>query len=172
MSPSLRLPLIALTRTSEYRSRPPSAVLVKYTRLELGVLSLPRAYPSRSSVVELLHRFDTNQPPLLPLARVQSMSRYSFPRRSRRPRRQAWSSSSAYFPPVSGLRRVLQPGSGTPLSSVKPLTVVDSFPSHLVSSASLRSASSGSVELLHEHPDVPGAPRSTRYDVQLAVRLG
>jgi len=76
MSPPPWLPPLALAWTSEYRPRPPNAVLVEHIRLGLGVLSYLYAYPSRSSVVELPLRCDTKWHPLLPLARVRSMSRY------------------------------------------------------------------------------------------------
>jgi hypothetical protein len=62
-------------RASEFLPRPPCAVLVEHNRRGLSVWSYLHTYPSRFAVVELRLRCDTKLHPLLPLARVRSISR-------------------------------------------------------------------------------------------------
>jgi hypothetical protein len=76
MSPSPWLPPLALAWTSESLPRPSCAVLVEHHRPGLSLRSCLRAYPSRFAMGELRFRCDTKAHPLLPLARVRSMSRF------------------------------------------------------------------------------------------------
>jgi len=138
MSPPPWPPPLALVWASEFLPRPSCAVLVEHYRRGLSLRSCLRAYPSRSAMVELRFRCDTKRHPLLPLARVRSMSRFL-----------SYSSEFARAPsglaelrltprPAGGFRRTLLPASGRSRSPLQP------------SGANSHLSSSGVYDLRHQ----------------------